>query len=245
MRLLTLNIRLGAGGGSLGKPAYDIPASEKRDAALFRAIRSTDADVVALQEVRNLRQAEKIAGKLGMSCLYSPHPSSYSLNFFEWGLALLYRCRLVRHGNFAVHFDPDVRSGRNGLWAEFEYGGTAFAVINAHLETRDQAAQLEILTNRVSRTTLPTVIMGDFNISPDDTALRPLKRIMSDSCRAVDTADSREAERVGTLSDSRRRIDYIFTATERFRIQDAGLLPERHRRISDHVGYFADVDLRG
>jgi len=243
MRLLTFNIRLGAGGGMLAKPAYDVPASEQRDAALARAIQAVGPDIVALQEVRNHRHAEKIADHVAMNCLYAPHPSSYSLNFFEWGLALLYRSRLVGHGNFTVLFDPDVRTGRNGLWADVEGPDGALTVMNVHLDTRRPSTQIEAVVSRAARVNGPLVLMGDFNIAPNDDALAPLKEMMIDTCRAVDTSGSREAEALGTLSGDRRRIDQIWAAVDGFHVRDAGLLPPRHRWVSDHVGYFADVEI--
>jgi len=243
MRLLTLNLRLGAGGGLLARPAYDVPASEKRDDALARAVQAAAPDVAALQEVRNARHAEKIARRLDMSYFYAPHPSSYSLNFFEWGLALLYRFRLLRHGNFTVFFDPDVRTGRNGLWAEFEGPDGPFSVMNVHLEARRPATQIGTLAARAARIDGPLALMGDFNLAPDDAVLAPLRDKLTDTCRVVDTPGSREAEADGTLTGDRRRIDQIWVTAGSFRVRDAGLLPLRHRGVSDHVGYFADVEI--
>ncbi len=245
MRLLTFNIRLGAGGGLLTKPAYDVPASEERDMALARAIQAVAPDIVALQEVRNARHAEKIAAWLKLGCLYTPHPSSYSLNFFEWGLALLFRFRLLRQGNFAVFFDPDVRTGRNGLWAEFEGPGGVFTVMNVHLDACRPAMQIERLAARSAGIDDPLALMGDFNIPPDDEALAPIKDRMMDTCQAVDTPGSREAQAVGTISGERGRIDQIWVAAHGFRVREAGLLPPRHRGGSDHIGFYADVDLEG
>jgi endonuclease/exonuclease/phosphatase family metal-dependent hydrolase len=241
MRLLTLNIRLGAGGGVLDKPAYDVPASDKRDAALAQAIQTVAPDIVALQEVRNRRHAEKIARHLTMNCLYTPHPSSYSLNFFEWGLALLHRFRLRRHGNFAVFFDPDVRTGRNGLWAELDGRGFFLTVMNVHLDARRAPDQIKTLAARAAGVEGPLVIMGDFNISPDDDALAPLKDTMTDTCRSVDTPGSREAEAAGTLTGDRCRLDQIWVTEGGFIVREAGLLPSRHRGVSDHIGFYADV----
>jgi endonuclease/exonuclease/phosphatase family metal-dependent hydrolase len=244
MRLLTFNIRLGAGGGLLTKPAYDIPASEARDMALARAIQAVTPDIVALQEVRNARQAEKIAAWLKLGCLHTPHPSSYSLNFFEWGLALLFRYRLRRQGNFAVFFDPDVRTGRNGLWARFEGPDGTFAVLNVHLDARRPAMQIEALAARTAAMDGPLVLMGDFNLSPDDEALSPMKDRMMDTGRVVDTPGSREAEAVGTITGEPRHIDQIWVSADRFQVREAGLVPLRHRGVSDHIGFYADVDFR-
>jgi endonuclease/exonuclease/phosphatase family metal-dependent hydrolase len=241
MRLLTLNIRMGAGGGVLKKPAYDVPASARRDADLARAMAAAGADIVALQEVRGRRQTEKLAARLDMGWLYMPHPRSYALDFFEWGLALLYRFRLRRQGNFAVYFDTDVRSGRNGLWAEFEDRQTVFSVVNVHLDMRDMAGQVKALKDRIDALTGPAIVMGDFNATREESALKPLRQTLADTCRAVDTPGSREADAVGTLVGARRRIDQIWVSAGGFRVRDAGLLPPSHRDVSDHLGYYADI----
>ena len=243
LRLLTLNVRMGAGGGDLNRPAYDIPASDARDAALASAIHAVAADVVALQEVRSARHAYKIADRLQLGVVYTPHPASYALDFFEWGLALLSRCTITRHGNFSVFFDRQVRSGRNGLWAEIDVRGQPVAIMNVHLETHQPAAQVEALLNRIARTSRPLIVMGDFNLEPDAAAMAPLARTLTDTCRAAATRDSREAEAIGTLAAARRRIDHIFVAGPGIHVRDAGLLPPTHRGISDHIGYYADVEI--
>jgi endonuclease/exonuclease/phosphatase family metal-dependent hydrolase len=244
LRLLTLNIRLGAGGGALDRPAYDIPASEARNAALARAIQASAADIVALQEVRNARQAQRIAARLELGAIYAPHPASYSLDFFEWGLALLFRLKVIRNGNFSLFFDRELRSGRNGLWGDFEEGGHPVAVMNVHLESQHQVAQIEVLAERAARIPLPLVVMGDFNADPDAPVMRPLAGTLADTCRMVDTARSREAAALGTLMGDRRRIDFIFVSGDRFEVHEAGLLPPPHRGVSDHIGYYAEVSLK-
>lgn len=243
LRLLTLNIRLGAGGGTLNRPVYDIPASEARDNAIAAALQEAAADVVALQEVRSARHAHKIAERLKVGVVYTPHPASYALDFFEWGLALLSRRTITRHGNFSVFFDTEVRSGRNGLWAEIDVGGRVLTIMNVHLETRQPTVQIEALRSRIARTSGPLIVMGDFNLTPDEAALAPLTRIATDSCRAAETPHSREAEAIGTFAGTRRRIDHILVAGDGIQVRDAGLLPVRHRAISDHFGYVAEVEL--
>ena len=243
LRLLTLNVRMGAGGGDLDRPAYDIPASEARDASLATAIRAAGADVVALQEVRNARHAHKIADRLQLGVLYAPHPASYALDFFEWGLALLSRFSIIRSGNFSVFFDTAVRAGRNGLWAEIDVRGQPVAVLNVHFETRRPADQIEALRERIARISLPLIVTGDFNLEPDDPVMAPLVGILTDTCRAAATRGSREAEAIGTLAAARRRIDHIFVAGPGIHVLDAGLLAPDHRGISDHIGYCADVEI--
>jgi hypothetical protein len=85
---MAFNIRFGAGSEEPGKPGYDVPSSSAKIRAVAEAISSVAPDVVALQEVRDASQAGHIARLLGMKTVYSRHPAAYSLDFFEWGLAL-------------------------------------------------------------------------------------------------------------------------------------------------------------
>jgi endonuclease/exonuclease/phosphatase family metal-dependent hydrolase len=81
--------------------------------------------------------------------------------------------------------------------------------------------------------------MGDFNCGSDDGVLAPIRQKLVDTCRSADTAGAREAQRVGTLLGGTARIDHIFVSRQDFSVADAGLVPEAHRRVSDHIGYFA------
>lgn len=59
MRLLTLNIRFGAGIEFPDKHGYDVPVSDKKITALSSAIGSVQPDIVALQEVKSERQVQR------------------------------------------------------------------------------------------------------------------------------------------------------------------------------------------
>lgn len=98
MRLLTLNIRFGAGSDFPEKPGYDLPINTGKLTAIAAAIGALQPDVAALQEVYNARQAKCLADMLHMNLVYARHPSSYSLDFFEWGLAFLHHRDLYLGG---------------------------------------------------------------------------------------------------------------------------------------------------
>lgn len=66
---------------------------------------------------------------------------------------------------------------------------------------------------------------------------------MQDTCRMVSSASSQEAETRGTLLSNQRRIDFIWVTKDYFRISDAGLIASPFDQISDHIGYFADIEL--
>jgi len=80
LRLVTLNMRFGAGSRILDRPAYDVPFSTRKLSPIADALESVEPDIVALQEVSNPR----LAKLLKMGCAYMPQRSSYAFDFFEW-----------------------------------------------------------------------------------------------------------------------------------------------------------------
>ena len=244
MRVLTLNIRFGAGGRFPEKPGYDISTSEKKLSALADAIRSVDPDIIALQEVRNARQARRIAELLGMHHAYAAHPTSYAFDFFEWGLATIFRSTLIRFDSWTLIFDPVIRSGRLALVTELQLANMPMTVVNVHLESRAVHQQAEMLLSLISAINSPLVIAGDFNCPAEDPALSPLRTRMVDTCSAVDVTGAREADAVGTTILHNLRIDHIFFDPRYLSVSHAGLLPEGYRRVSDHIGYHADFFMR-
>jgi endonuclease/exonuclease/phosphatase family metal-dependent hydrolase len=243
LRLLTFNIRFGSGCDKIHIPGYDLQSSLKNLYAIAAAIDSIKPDVVALQEVRGAAQAEKIAGKLGMHYAYVSHHLGYRLYFFEWGLAFLFRFKMLATDHRSVLLDDETRVGRVALMGTMDIGGRPVTFINLHFDHKEIAAQMNKVVQWTGDQRFPMVIMGDLNCEPDDPKLIPLKKQMHDTCRMASSARSREAEVRGTLPANQRRVDYIWVAKDYFRISDAGLIPSPFQRISDHIGYFADVEL--
>jgi len=244
MRLLTLNIRFGAGGDQPEKPGYDLPITSAKLADLTAAIDSLQPDVAALQEVYNARQAERISRQLAMRFVYGRHPTGYALDFFEWGLALLHRHELIRTYQHPLTFDPDLRSGRHALIVTLSIENIPVTFINVHLAFENLEGQVTELLSVADGIENPLAMLGDFNCSPDDGRLEPLRSRLHDTCRAVTSEGAREAETVGTMLHTSGRIDYVFVDPRHFIVEDVGLPAETHRRVSDHLAYYADVRLK-
>jgi|GEM_PF-2750680 len=244
MRLLTFNIRFGAGGGQPEKQGYNLPITSAKLADLTAAIDSLQPDVAALQEVYNARQAERISRQLGMRFVYGRHPSGYALDFFEWGLALLHRHEVIRTTQHPLTFDPDLRSGRHALIVTLSIENTPVTFINVHLAFENLEGQVAELLSVADGIENPLAILGDFNCSPDDGRLEPLQSRLHDTCRAITSDGAQEAETVGTLLHSSSRFDYVFVDPRHFIVEDVGLPAQIHRRVSDHLAYYADVRLK-
>jgi endonuclease/exonuclease/phosphatase family metal-dependent hydrolase len=88
---------------------------------------------------------------------------------------------------------------------------------------------------------LPTVLVGDFNCSPENPALEPIRRQLTDTCLAAGTTNARAALARGTLLYGQSRIDYIFVDPAFFSVSDAGLIAGKHHQASDHLGYYSSL----
>ena len=243
LRLLTFNIRFGSGGENIHMPGYKLPIFPKSIETISTAIDSVEPDVVALQEVRGAAQAEKIASKLGINYAYISHQLGYRLYFFEWGLALLFRFKMLATDRRSLIFDDKTQVGRMALMGTMDVEGRPVTFINLHFDHRDISGQVDELAAWTETHQYPLVIMGDLNCEPEDPRLKPLRAYMNDTCRMVSTASSKEAQARGTLLANRRRVDHIWTDGDHFKVIDAGILPTSLHRISDHIGYFADVEI--
>ena len=243
MRIMTLNMRYGSGAEKLGEPGYDLPSSTEKLQVIAAAICSVEPDIVALQEVRNLQQAENLARLTEMSSVYVSHPLGYRLLFFEWGLAFLSRLELSETAGRSVLIDHTSGVGRNGLICRVPVDETLITLINVHLDHDQKKTQIENVLRLLEQWPAPICLLGDFNIVPEDALLNPLKNLIADTCLLVDTELSREAQVAGTMRGKAGRRDYIWVDQNHFKVRQAGLLAEPHRMISDHIGYWADVEL--
>jgi len=244
LRLLTFNIRSGSGCEDMDKPGYDLPTSTEKLTALADAIGAVNPDLVALQEVRSEFQAESIARLLGMNFVYKSHPLGYRLYFFQWGLAFLYRFKVIETGSQPILFDKNVGIGRTGLLGKMNIYGRAVTFINLHFDHKEGAKQVQNVLRWLDDVTPPVVLLGDLNCRPDDPLLKPFEHRLADTCQMVHTDLSREANVRGTLLKEDIRVDYIWVEPQFFTVQEVGLIPESHRKVSDHIGYFADIVLK-
>lgn len=244
MRLMTLNIRYGSGGDHLEKPGYDLPSSAAKLAAIGAGIHAVKPDIVALQEVRNPLQAENLARLTGMHSIYMSHPLGYRLFFFEWGLAFLHRLKLLGTSSRAVLIDKASGIGRNSLLCNLTVEGKAVTVVNVHFDHQQKELQMENVLKLLAEITSPVCLLGDFNCAPESPLFTGLKEHLADTCHLAGTELSGQAMTRGTLVEGNMRGDSIWVDPHHFSVQEAGLVSDPHQKISDHIGYYADVTIR-
>ena len=160
-------------------------------------IRELAADVVALQEVGDVRgrtppgdHAAELSDRLGMPVLYQP---TMRREDRAYGNALL--TRLPVEGSRAYDLSVKRREPRGCLRADVRFGARPVHVFGVHLglsrwEQRAQAAMLlgaDIL--RDAAVSWPLVVMGDFNFWFPGPIARAVRRALTD---ASDASDARQ-----------------------------------------------------
>jgi endonuclease/exonuclease/phosphatase family metal-dependent hydrolase len=243
LTVMTFNIRHGCGREKWGdtSSAFFRGCDKKYD-DIIAAIRSADPDVVGLQEVSN-SQVSLIANALNMNYAYSSHnpqgssPSSYG---GWWGNAVLSKFKLVESKRIAIGGS----GGRNRsmVSAIGLVNGMPIAFMSIHTDHRlSDNRSIKKILNHMDSLALPAILIGDFNMSPH--TLRGY--IVAAETDLIDSAGSPGYGEMGTWgSPSGRRIDYVFVQSKYFKVLDAALVSAEHQHASDHIAYYATVELK-
>jgi len=142
------------------------------------------------------------------------------------------RLALEDHGDFWLSDTPDKPSmgwdarccKRIATWARLrdKPSGQVFVVLNAHFDhegeiARRESAQLLVQRGRALAGSLPLIVMGDFNSTPDSTAFATVSAALRDAKSISLTPPYGPA---ATFNDfdvakpARERIDYIFLSPQ-------------------------------
>ena len=238
LQLMTYNIRVGAGRDGLLTPVKYLTSSTSKLRKIGQAIRSVDPDIVALQEVRGAAQAQFLADLVSMDYVYMSHEDSR----LEWGLALLSSVKITEYHKKFIRYDKT--KPRIALICTVEINDLPVTIIDVHFYLGDYDEQVEETAKLMGEVVGPVILMGDLNLIDPDDELTSIKKRLVDTCEVVNSEFSKEAKEIGTHRFGSRRLDYIFVDPNYFSVVEAGLLPEKHRHASDHLGYFACVKLK-
>jgi len=238
LTLMTYNIRVGAGRENLLMPVKYLNSSGEKLEKIASAIKSIDPDIIGLQEVKGSAQAKSLADALGFNYAYVSHGDSR----LEWGLAVLSRFTIVEYQQEVIHHDD--KKPRVGLVCTIDLNNSSITVVNVHYALGDYDKQVKETMRIVVDISGPALLMGDLNLIDPEEGLASIRTELIDTCEAVDTKGSREAKQRGTFRFGSKRIDYIFVDPDYFTVLDVGLIPEEHREPSDHLAYFACVEVK-
>jgi len=214
----------------------------KIDFDLFaRTIRQADADIVGLNEIRGKGEREDYAAQTEILSARSGMPYSYFAPAIlvrgnnPYGNALLSKHEIL-HAEKIMIPDPPTRveghhyETRCILKARLACGLTV-AVVHVGLNRDEQASAVCALMEQIEDERF--VLMGDFNMTPDDPLLAPIKD------RLVDTATLSNDPLLSFPSDKPTcKIDYIFTSRD-LRVRSV-CVPEWV--VSDHRPVIVEIE---
>lgn len=207
-------------------------------------IRDVRPDFVVLNEVRSHTQDVgdvNQAWELGRLTGYYPvFGRSIDVNGGEYGNAFLTRLPLIE--SEVVHIPDPVRESDKGwyehrsvLRAVLEVNGQRITVLGSHfgLAPEEARSAVDTVLGLIERSETPLILMGDFNLRPDDMILRPLMDVLTD------TAEGRESPKTFPSDRPREKIDYIFVSKDVKVLS----LKSQNTQMSDHRPLIARLAL--
>lgn len=240
LRVMSYNIR--SGNGDLARTA--------------EAIRTLAPDLVALQEVdvhwadrsAFADQASELGARLHMDVRFARIyrlPGAAGQPPREFGVALLSRFPITRFADDTItrlstqeeHPAPTPMPGL--LEARVDVHGVPVRVFDTHLDyrrdSRVRERQVQEMLRYIDASTMPTLVFGDMNATPDAPELQPLLHRLHDAWAAGSGPGY-----TYPAEAPRERIDYVLV-TRQFRVRDA-MVPVTE--ASDHRPVVADLELR-
>lgn len=238
LTIMAFNIRHGCGVENWGAASSNFfKGCTKRLDRVVSAIRSADPDVVGLQEVDSAHVAE-LAAALDMNYAYSAHnPSGYGR---WWGNAVLTKFEILDSKTTSVGGSGSIN--RSIVTAIALINDHRTALVSVHTDHRlNSDSSIRSILYHVESLALPTILIGDFNMTPLDsrTSLITERAGFIDTAAAVRTG--RAMGTYGRTPSGGRRIDYVFVQSSFFEVLDAAMVSDEHYDASDHIAYHAKV----
>lgn len=257
MNVVTFNIRF-------NNPGDGINAWPNRIEMVSGLLRFHEADIFGMQEAL-IGQIEDIQKEMpdyewfGLGRDKGDQSGEFSPMFFRKSKLIL-----IQQGTFWLSETPDTPSkgwdaafNRIVTWGKFQSKetGKRFFVFNTHfdhigVEARKNSAQLirNKMEELTSKSDLPVILIGDFNLTPDTEPISLIKNYLEDS-REVSVEPPYGP--VGTFqgfkpgTEGENRIDYIFVNKGVKVLKYAVLSDSKEQRMpSDHLPVMANIQLR-
>ncbi len=184
---------------------------------MANAILKCDADIIGLNEMRSLgadpneygKQVEELSKLTGIENYFFAKAIEFSKG--PYGNAMLSKLKIESAQSIIIP-DPDPK-GYDGYYetrcvlkAELS-GGITVLITHFGLNPDEHKNAVDTVLQHI--TDKKCILMGDFNVTPDDEVLLPIREKMRD------TADMFDCEKLSFPSDNPdRKIDYIFVTPD-------------------------------
>lgn len=216
---------------------------ESNLAAIAGIIDSVSADLVALQEVdKNVNRSHNIDIAAGLGRLTGMHSffgKAMDYDGGEYGEAILSRFPILDSANYALPHSPGHEPRAAIAVVVGLPNGERIRFMGTHLDhlnnSPDRAKQAVRINEIVEHDSLPVILAGDLNDTPESESIKILKS------RWTDTAKNNTQATYPSVNPE-RRIDYIMVLPEnRWRVVESRVLAEK--TASDHRPVLTVLDL--
>ncbi|MEK9684759.1 MAG: endonuclease/exonuclease/phosphatase family protein [Rhodospirillaceae bacterium] len=238
--VMSYNIRLGIGLVPVQGALYDMPWGQNIG-AIINEIRSVNPDIIGLQEVAGIDQARELGEALQMNYAYVGHETPRPGGSW-WGVAILSKYPILESNGVELSFDPG--NQKSMIVSTLTMADKRVTILNVHKD-KDlyDGVSIKRIMERVSEIKGPSILVGDFNIAPDESngRLELVKIKFSDTAELLDTKKVEEVKKIGTSIRSNRRIDYVFINPNFFNVEDVGVTVQSPEQVpaSDHRAPYA------
>jgi endonuclease/exonuclease/phosphatase family metal-dependent hydrolase len=255
INVITYNIRLNT-------PDDGINAWPNRSEKVAALLRFHEADIFGLQEalvgqISDLKKQLPLMKCIGVGRDDGKEAGEFSPVFFDSSKFIL-----VDFGWFWLSQTPekpgfgwDAHYNRICTWVKLKQKkGAQFLVLNTHFDHQGDLARAEsaklILKkiDELNTRSLPVILMGDFNLTPETGPIRVIKEQLKDS-RSISLATPYGPE--GTFngfdfdSELKERIDYVFVNGKVTVLKYAVLSDSKDNRYpSDHLPVFTMLKMK-
>ena len=210
-------------------------------------MKESGADIIGLNEVRGLgedeyytAQAEKIADYLGYHCWFGK--SVYVFGFNPYGNAIVSKWPIVKAEVFPIPSPSDsntryyeTRSVLRAVIETPEYSQIAVYCSHFGLTDEEHRNAVSFVKDMLSKESLPFVLMGDFNMTPDDSLIGALDHSFVSTHHILEKA----GEKTFPSEAPDELIDYIYTSND----FDVGSISTIKIIASDHRPVLANLTL--
>lgn len=184
----------------------------------INAIKKYGADVCGINEVRGdgpledyTDQTTAIADGLGFSSYFGEAIKVQETS--PYGNAVVSKFPFKSVETFAIP-DPKIKQGKHSFEsrcvvkaiANIDGKDICFLICHMGLNSSEQKNAVKTICSLLDEISIPVILMGDFNTTPDDKVLKPIQE------RLKDTDDFNPVKNHGTYPSDKpnEKIDYIF-----------------------------------